>query len=74
MELKFKDDPIKYEWEVKYLDKSDMITTTYIEGYSERQVRYRFNRFHRNENCNIISVEKFREIPPKDGKQLTLDI
>lgn len=72
MIFKYKDDPVQYEYEVRYLDKDDEEFYTYINAYSERQASYKVRELYLN--CSrVISVEEIREIPNKHGKQLEMD-
>ena len=72
MTFKYKDDTVKKEYEVVYLDNTDYKCFTYIEAYSERQaeffVKKKYPRCQR-----ILSVIELREIPNEDGKQLEMD-
>ena len=72
MIYKYKDDPVQYEYEVRYLDKDDEEFYTHINAYSERQASYKVRELY--PNCSkVVSVEEVREIPSKNGKQIEMD-
>lgn len=72
MIFKYKDDAVKKEYEVVYLDKTDYKCFTYVKAYSEKQAEY----FVKNKypNCQrVLRVVELREIPDDNGKQLEMD-
>lgn len=71
MEYGYKDDPEKWEWEIRYIDKSDAVVTTYIIAYSERQAMYRAKK-RLPSDVRIIDAAPYKKIPPKDGQQIEM--
>ena len=73
MTFKYKEETTKYEYEIKFLDKADDVVTTYITAYSDKQALYKMKHL-RNDVVRVIEINKLREIPDGQGKQLEMDI
>jgi predicted secreted protein len=71
MKFKYADDAVKYEYEVKYLDKNDDVFTTYLTGYSEKQIEFYMKKHHPLNK--VIEINQLREIPSGNGKQIEMD-
>lgn len=66
-DFKYKEESIKYTYEVIYLDKIDDKCFAYVDAYSDKQARYMVKKLY--PNCvTILKVTQLNEIPNPQGK------
>lgn len=72
MQFKYKDDAVRSEYEVVYLDNNDNKVFAYVKAYSERQAQFYVAKNYKD--CyRVVSVEEIREIDNGQGKQIMMD-
>ena len=72
MQFKYKDDAVRSEYEVVYLDNNDNKVFTYVKAYSEKQAQFYVQK-QRPDCYRVLRVSQMREIPDEQGKQLEMD-
>lgn len=72
MQFKYKDDAVRSEYEVVYLDNNDNKIFAYVKAYSEKQAQFYVQK-QRPDCYRVLYIEKIREIPDEQGKQLEMD-
>ena len=72
MQFKYKDDAVRSEYEVVYLDNNDNKVFDYVKAYSGKQAQFYVQK-KRPDCYRVLRVSQIREIPDEQGKQLEID-